>query len=113
VNASPDNRQWADKMEEIGLMASDTGSEGGKRTGAKITHYVIRGGAFDGAANELLADSFKVSWASIPNGPGAAQKKKNKIKYTCEACGLNAWAKPNARLICGDCENPLEAEGVD
>ena len=30
-------------------------------------------------------------------------------KYTCPDCGLNAWAKPGVRLICGECEVELAA----
>ena len=26
-----------------------------------------------------------------------------KTKYTCPTCGANAWAKPDAQLICGAC----------
>jgi hypothetical protein len=32
------NREWADKMEEIGLMPSTTGQEGSPRTGQSCTH---------------------------------------------------------------------------
>ncbi len=48
------NEAWADKMEEIGLMPSDTGSPGGRRTGRHVGHYVIAGGPFDLACSELL-----------------------------------------------------------
>jgi hypothetical protein len=75
-----------------------------------MTHHVIRGREFDRAANKLIADGFKSNWASFNNGPGATDKKKNKIKYTCPLCGQNAWAKPEAKFICCECENPLEAE---
>jgi hypothetical protein len=27
----------------------------------------------------------------------------SKTKFTCPVCGLNAWAKPDAALICGNC----------
>ncbi|OCG40849.1 hypothetical protein [Gilliamella sp. Bif1-4] len=29
-------------------------------------------------------------------------------KFTCPDCGLNAWAKPTANLICGDCNKRME-----
>ena len=43
---------------------------------------------------------------------GKARKKKaaSKTKYTCPGCELNAWAKPDANLWCGDCEEQMEAE---
>lgn len=86
---------------EVALEAE----EGGKRTGQKMTHYVQPGGAFDQTANGLIADGFKINWASFNNGPAKTEKKKNKIKYTCPDCGQNAWAKPEARLVCGDCHD--------
>ena len=38
-------------------------------------------------------------------------KAASKTKYTCPACAANAWAKPETRLICGDCAEPMLAEG--
>jgi hypothetical protein len=45
-------------------------------------------------------------------GDGHARRKKaaSKTKYTCPVCEMNAWAKPDAHLICGDCNEELEAE---
>lgn len=40
------NKEWADKMESIGLMPSSTGQPGGKRTGQKMSDYPIPNGAF-------------------------------------------------------------------
>lgn len=41
------NKEWADKMESIGLMPSDTGEEGGKKVGQGIKYYIIEDGLFD------------------------------------------------------------------
>jgi predicted SprT family Zn-dependent metalloprotease len=40
------DKEWALKMETIGLMPSSTGAPGGKRTGKNMTHYIIEGGGF-------------------------------------------------------------------
>jgi len=40
----------------------------------------------------------------------AKAKKASKTKFTCPECGQNAWAKPDAALICGDCYD--EDEGT-
>jgi predicted SprT family Zn-dependent metalloprotease len=40
------NREWADKMEGIGLMPSNTGEPGGKRLGDSMADYPIKGGRF-------------------------------------------------------------------
>ena len=40
------NKEWADKMESVGLMPSSTGQPGGKRTGQSMSDYPIQGGQF-------------------------------------------------------------------
>lgn len=57
------NKEWADKMEAIGLMPSSTGQEGGKRTGDRMSHYIVEGGPFENACKKLLTEDFKLSWA--------------------------------------------------
>ena len=56
------NKEWADKMEAIGLMPSSTGAPGGARTGEHMADYAIAGGRFLAATDELLATGFQVSW---------------------------------------------------
>jgi predicted SprT family Zn-dependent metalloprotease len=48
------NKEWARKMEAIGLIPSATGEPGGKQTGRNVTHYIEIGGPFDVACDELL-----------------------------------------------------------
>ena len=67
-------------------MPSDTGAEGGKTTGQRMTHYIVEGGAFDGAARELLATSFRLNWQSAALGGSTRPKGKNKVKDTCPSC---------------------------
>ena len=61
------NEEWAQKMEWLGLMPSDSGLPGGKRVGQQVTHYIIAGGRFDQACRELLADGARVEWQSREN----------------------------------------------
>lgn len=56
------NKEWALKMESIGLMPSDTGKPGGKKTGEKMSDYPIEGGAFLKATEKLLKSGFQISW---------------------------------------------------
>jgi hypothetical protein len=56
------NREWADQMERIGLMPSNTGQPGGKRVGDKMAHYIMADGTFDIAATKLLTEAFNLSW---------------------------------------------------
>lgn len=47
------NKEWANKMEVVGLMPSHTGKEGGKRTGQHMTHYIIKGGKYEKAFKKM------------------------------------------------------------
>lgn len=98
------DREWAAKMKAIGLQPSTTGEPGGKETGQKVTHYIVEGGAYTKAFAELAATGFVLRWQSIPwDGERRAKARASKTKYTCPVCQQNAWAKPNAALICGAC----------
>lgn len=57
------NLEWAAKMEEIGLMPSDTGRVGGKKTGQRMSDYVIPGGRFIQACRSLIQENqFQIPW---------------------------------------------------
>lgn len=56
------NREWADMCEAIGLMPTDTGKPGGKRTGDSVQTYIIEGGLFDVSSAMLVDNDFKLSW---------------------------------------------------
>ena len=109
------NKEWAARMDTIGLCPSDTGMPGGKRTGQHMSHYVIEGGAYAQACTAFLASGFLISWRDRgredglgkPKSPGKAGVR---TKYTCPKCELNAWAKPDVVLVCGECKLTLEAD---
>jgi ribosomal protein S27AE len=59
----------------------------------------------------LLAKGFAIPWQAMTRDEEAAKKKAaSNTKYTCPDCGVNAWAKPDVRLLCGECETELAAE---
>lgn len=111
-------------MLEIGLVPTDTGEPGGKMTGYAVSHMIVDGGPFDLAARELLISGFRFDWHDSPasvkaraagglaGGPEgkagpAAQKRGKRMRYDCGICGLHAWAKSGAKLICGTCHEPM------
>jgi ribosomal protein S27AE len=107
------DREWADKMIEIGLMPSATGEPGGKQTGQSMTHYIVVGGPFDVACTDLLATGWALQWeqpsrqvasAGGAKGAGGEYPKATRRKFACPKCKLSAQAKPTARLICGECQ---------
>jgi predicted SprT family Zn-dependent metalloprotease len=108
------NREWAEKMKAVGLFPSSTGAVGGKETGQSVAHYIIPGGRFEQAWSELADQSgFKLSWQSRPYDVGDGKRRQTRVKYTCPACGLNAWAKPGARLVCGNCSEGMAAAELE
>lgn len=102
------DKVWGKKMEEIGLMPSNTGAEGGKKTGQSMHHYIIEKGRFEKLALQFLK-SRQISWTSFHIEKGGSSSSRNKAKYTCPSCEQNAWAKPSANLMCGDCQIYMEA----
>lgn len=154
------DRVWGHKMESIGLMPSNTGLQGGKKTGQQMTHYIMKDGLFQHVVYNLLKSGFEISWYDkysesmttpiskvnhdilidwINQTPKDNINLINKLtktvnsnsiqmvgdddlsivkpilkgtgtrnKFTCTNCGQNAWAKPTAYLICGDCNKRME-----
>lgn len=113
------DRSMASKMEEIGLVPSDTGTpDGKKRTGYGISYYIAEGGPFDLDARELLATGFRIRWRDHPSqlpriehdeasSEGAPQKKATRVRFECPECEQLAWAKATAVLECGVCHCAL------
>lgn len=141
------NRQWADKMESIGLMPSSTGEPGGRRTGQYMSDYPLPGGPFLPAARSFIDRGDRLKWLdrfrvsdktrtgsvlqTLDAEPGGdtllapvtslfedaqtenlssreAPHGRNKIKYTCPACGINVWGKPRLRIRCENCDRRFQ-----
>jgi predicted SprT family Zn-dependent metalloprotease len=109
------NREWADKMKEIGLQPSTTGDEAGAETGPSCTHYIIKGGRFETLVAEFLADGYGLEWRSADwlsavqgatttkGKTGSGQRTgRGKTKYQCP-CGQKVWGKPGMGILCGEC----------
>jgi hypothetical protein len=93
------DREWAAKMQQVGLMPSNTGAVGGKRTGKQMSHYIIPGGPFAKAYADLAATGFKLNWqSSIVRGKD--KPTNSKAKFSCPRCGQNAWGKPDLQIRC-------------
>ena len=120
------NKEWADKMMEVGLIPSDTGKEGGKKTGQNMTHYIEKGGRYE-KAFQKMAKKYTLPFTSLEgdlmrsllkgvegkNEPSAKLKKfrppsRKKTKYTCSNCKCNVWGKPNLKIKCMDCNVDFE-----
>jgi hypothetical protein len=99
------NREFAEKMLEIGLQPSKTGEEGGRETGDTIHQIVIAGGVFEKAADELDIRSQLLTWRNISFDLGKAKNSSKSGKhanYVCPSCGLLAQSRHGVRIACVD-----------
>lgn len=109
---------WVAAMHMVGLnpIILDTkGQPTGKLTGPNSSHEIVKGGKFDEAASELLKEGFKFVWKceaviEPEKKPKAKKKAGAKAKHTCPECEANAWGKPTLKLLCGECEVPMQCE---
>lgn len=62
------NKEWANKMESIGLMPSSTGKVGGKKTGQRMSDYPITGGLFEIACTMLANGGYKLPYIDVKTG---------------------------------------------
>ena len=101
------DRQWAAEMLLVGLVPSSTGEPGGKMTGQRMTHYIQKGGKFQVFCAVFLDNTKGLAWNSAGGagrGGAPALPRVSKQKFTCPQCEQNAWAKPTAKLACGECD---------
>jgi predicted SprT family Zn-dependent metalloprotease len=123
------NKEWAYKMDTIGLIPSDTGEPGGKKTGQNMTHYINPEGAFMRIFNSLTTETLEAlrikylpafQHTTLPprrravdgrtkgleepdnEGGGETEKYNSKTKYSCP-CGNNVWGRPGLDIVCGEC----------
>jgi len=93
------NRQWADKMEGIGLIPTATGLPGGKRTGKGIKHSIDPQGKFEQAFTKMPKAYL---WPFRPTASEGGKRKgySEKEMYCCPGCGVKVWGKGGLGLVC-------------
>jgi hypothetical protein len=103
------NREFSRIMRAIGLMTSSTGMPGGKTTGRQMADYPLDEGLFMKVFSEMPTEmllSFKSNTPLIES-TAINLNSKNKHKYSCPQCRINAWGKLGLNLICGTCQLQL------
>lgn len=130
------NKEWAAKMEEVGLIPSDTGQPGGKKTGQSMTHYIAENGKYETVFSKL-PEAYLLPFTSVegdligrlingmngPNGSNPNSKNPNsskktnlirpgrkKTKYSCPSCKANVWGKPKLEIRCVPCDTNYEVQ---
>ena len=119
-------------MKEVGLIPSNTGKPGGKKTDQRMTRYIEKEGPYqkafekmpkryilpftslDGEVMKMLVEG---GVSSISKGKGDDRSERlrklrpvsrKKTKYTCLGCKANVWGKPGLKLICGECDQEFQ-----
>ena len=83
-------------MIELGLQPSHTGLPEGRVTGRKMSHYIVPGGRFLKAANELLLEGFHLPWMDR-HAPIAAKRAAERQEALTEAgITLDLTPKPTS-----------------
>jgi hypothetical protein len=95
-------------MAEIGLIPSDTGERGGKHGGQNMSHYIEPGGWFQKAFGAPAARGFDPLGVELRDDADA-----RKTRFTYPDGDQNAWARPDATLICGACNVAMEASEAE
>jgi predicted SprT family Zn-dependent metalloprotease len=96
------NAEWGKKMESVGLMPSNTGAPGGKKTGVQMAHYVIEGGRFALDFADMPRQ-FILPWISFDFSSEAKSSKPSRVKYHCIGCEANVWGKRELSILCNTC----------
>lgn len=76
------NHEWANWMEYVGLMPCHTGLPNGKRTGDRMSHYIVHGAKFENACQQLLTKDFTLSWMDRFPPHKAINSAIQKLKFT-------------------------------
>jgi len=116
------NREWADKVLEIGLKPINV-NDSDAETGDSITTILIKGGLAMLALANMPEDISIPFYAEIMGNPDDDDDKKDRgpqeevptpkpksgqrTKYTCPNCGTNMWGRSGINVQCMDCTMKL------
>jgi hypothetical protein len=101
-NRNYHNREWAAKMEGLGLMPSNTNAPGGKRIGVSVGHYILKGGPFAKAFTQLADTGFKFELESKAYNV-KERKPSSKNEFFCRHGHQKTWGKAKLDLLCAVC----------
>jgi len=89
--SNPHNKEWASKMESIGLMPSDTSLPGGVKTGRSVTHDILPDGDFLVACRKLVESGYVIPWLDrhLPAEPMSPIDQKIQMKVTGVECEVS------------------------
>jgi hypothetical protein len=96
------DREWADKMIEVGLIPSDTGEPGGKQTGQRMSHYIDPDGKFIKALGAMPTE-YLLPWLSHADERPRKPPTAKKVKLRCPCCDTPIWVEAGDTLPSVSC----------
>jgi len=103
------NQEFAQLMETFGIIVSSTGKPGGKKTGDKMSQYILLDGKFTKIYNDLSDKQIRYVLAVL-DGEISEKHTRSQTKYTCR-CKNNVWGKPGLFLVCPYCKQNFLQKG--
>jgi len=91
------NKEWAEKMQALGLTPSSTGMEGGRITGQKMSDFPTPGGRFLTVCHDLMTSGFQLPWVDRFGAPS-------------QACQIRQHAEAVSNAADNDDEMPIGHE---
>ena len=99
------NKEWAEKMESIGLIPSDTGRIGGRKTGQQMADYPQKDGLFEIACIMLANGGYKLPYVDAYTG--SKLKLENDLQLDSPFAQQFEIALGNSNLVTAMAQNPL------
>lgn len=90
------NQEWADKMVSLGLVPTDTGKPGGRRTGQSMSDNALIDGAFFMSALRLFFKGFCIPWLDRFPQPGSGQIH---LVYDRKGNPVNFYGRADIALV--------------
>jgi hypothetical protein len=84
TRANAHNKEWSQKMKDLGLVPSSTALPGGRSTGRSMSHYIDPKGRFIEVCRGVVASGFRIEWFDrhAPRPESYSEQHQNKLKET-------------------------------
>ncbi|PSM31182.1 hypothetical protein BVG81_006700 [Haliangium sp. UPWRP_2] len=105
------NREWAERMCQLGLIPTDSGQPGGRQTGQRMEQIIDPDGAFQRALQSVPSAHW-LPWQRVGWAVHGVPPFNRKSKYSCPNAHGNVWGRPNLWLFCGHCNAEFEEHAL-
>jgi len=99
------NKQWGQKMKDIGLIPSNTALPGGKSTGRTMSHYIDPNGRFIKACRDVIDSGFRIEWLDRHAPRPEAYSDDHQERLKAAGVAIEVSAPPVKNL-------PVQADGA-